>query len=102
MSFQPPCIAVGRFGWVYDALLVRLLAGGNWSNASMCRSQSANANNFGANVNPNISGRGASDTCRRESITPIRLDVTALPCGKIPNGGVRALCGLEGDSLVSG
>ena len=66
----------------------------------MCRSQSANANNFGANVNANISG--ASDTCRRKSITPIRLDITALPCGKIPNGDAWALCGLESDGLVSG
>lgn len=68
----------------------------------MCRSQSANADNFGANVNANISGRGASDTCRRKSITPIRLDITALPCGKIPNGDAWALCGLESDGLVSG
>jgi len=56
-----PGIDDQSYGWVCTALLVRLLAGGYWGDASMCGSRSANANSFGANVDARLGGRGASE-----------------------------------------
>lgn len=56
-----PNVDERSFGWVYGALLARLLAGGDWGSASVCGSRSADANYFGAGVAPSIGGRGASE-----------------------------------------
>lgn len=41
-----------------NGLLRQLIVSSNWSNSSNCRSRYVNANNFGTNVNANISSRG--------------------------------------------
>ena len=56
-----PNVDERSYGWAINALLVRLLAGGSWGDASMCGSRSATANNFGAYVAACIGGRGASE-----------------------------------------
>ena len=56
-----PNVDERSYGWASYALLVRLLAGGHWGNASMCGSRSAHAGSFGAFVDASLGGRGASE-----------------------------------------
>ena len=56
-----PNVDERSYGWAYSALLVRLLAGGNWGYASLCGSRSAFAVLFGAYVSADLGGRGASE-----------------------------------------
>ncbi len=48
-------------------LLRRCIVGSNWSNSSNCGSRCTNCNNFGSNVNANISARLVSDTRQSQS-----------------------------------
>lgn len=64
----------------------RPLFGSNWNNSAKCGSRGSNWNNSPLNLNANIGARGVADT----GLTP-RLNIPALPEGKIHNGGLSRL-----------